>query len=425
MSVQKAAFNIGGDHLQLGMAFSKVDQVNRLVHGFATMDNTDTSHEVVLSEASDKAFSRFRGNVREMHDKIAAGHVVSFTQQEYYDAQTEKFYNGIYVTAYVSLGAPLTWEKVLDGTLTGFSIGGNILESETQFVPELNKTVKYIKDYELAELSLVDNPANQLCNVFSITKSADNGVMMKGMIVDTKTENVFYCRKDELAKTSTEDKFTCPNCDGKMEPAGWFEYDDDNRSEKLKSVIQKHLAVSENTQDSPANNEGGVDVAVKEEVEVVEKAAEAVVEVTPVVEAVVEPVVVVAEPVEKAVEAKAADVSEVDDQDNELAKMFESLKTSISADLAKSAGSLAEVVTGLKTDLEGKYSELVVKHTELSEKFAALEARVIPVEKSLGVLESATAVRKSNDLGGSTEATIEKSVVSKWGGQFLGADTLV
>ena len=104
--------------------------------------------------------------------------------------------------------------------------------------------------------------------------------------------------------------------------------------------------------------------------------------------------------------------------------MFESLKTSISADLAKSAGSLAEVVTGLKTDLEGKYSELVVKHTELSEKFAALEARVIPVEKSLGVLESATAVRKSNDLGGSTEATIEKSVASKWGGHFIGADTL-
>jgi len=144
-----------------------------------------------------------------------------------------------------------------------------------------------------------------------------------------------------------------------------------------------------------------------------------------VVEAVVEPVVVVAEPVEKAVEAKAADVSEVDDQDNELAKMFESLKTSISADLAKSAGSLAEAVTGLRTDLEGNYSELVVKYTELSEKFAALEGRVAPVEKSLGVLESATAVKKSNDLGGSTEVAIEKSVVSKWGGHFLGADTLV
>ena len=431
-AINKAMLTSTDHKVQMSMPISKVDVENRLVSGFATLDNTDSHDEVVLAEASTKAFERFRGAVREMHQPIAAGKMVRFSQEAYYDTQTEKFYDGIYATVYVSLGAASTWEKVLDGTLTGFSIGGNILEADTQYVPELNKTVRFIKDYELVELSLVDNPANQLANVFSIVKSA-NGTAVTGMIVETKTENVFYCKVDEIVKTSTEEQLDCPNCRVKMDLAGWFEKDDATKSEKVKGVVQKYLAARDNTQGEPAQNEGGVDVVVVEDT--IEKSA-VVTEVEP--EVVADAVETVAEVetevvVEKALApAEAADVSEVADAENELAKMFTGLKTDITESLEKNASVLQEALGGLTTRLDTVTTDVETKHTDLAEKFAAvstelaeLKARLDTTEKSLTVLDGATALRKSSDLGGSTETVAEKSTTDKWGGHFLGADSLL
>lgn len=429
MNVQKAAFNIGEHSLRLGMSFSKVDVENRLVSGFATLDNTDSHDEVVLAEASTRAFDRFRGNLREMHQPVAAGRMVGFTQESYYDTKTEKFYDGIYVTVYVSLGAPLTWEKVIDGTLTGFSIGGNILEADTQYVPELGKTVRFIKDFELVELSLVDNPANQLANVFSITKSAEGAIMLKGMIADATTENVFYCKPDELVKTSSEAELTCPNCNEVMDTAGWFEYDDSNKAEKLKAVVQKYLATSDNTQGEPAQNEGGVDVVDKIEKDAI--VSEEPIEVAEEGEAQTEVDSSVDNVDEVETTDEAADVSEVSDEDNDIVKMFASLKTDITESLEKNSGVVTEALSGLTTrldtvtaDVETKNSELLTKFAELSTELAAVNARIDVTEKSLTVIDGATAIRKSSDLGGSTEVVVEKSTTSMWGGHFLGADSL-
>lgn len=432
--LNKAMWSADQNKVSLSMPLTKIDVENRLVSGFATLDNTDMHDEIVTAEASRKAFERFRGALREMHQPIAAGHMVSFTQEPYYDTVTQKFYDGIYVTVYVSKGAPLTWEKVVDNTLSGFSIGGEILEASSEYVPELEKTIRFIKDYELIELSLVDNPANQLCNVFSITKSAD-GNIIKGMIVDTKTENVFYCRTDEIAKTSTEETLKCPNCETTMEQAGWFEYNDTNRSEKLADVVQKYLAQSDNTQAKPANNEGGVDVVVED---TVEKVADVTEEVPDVVEAVVE-VEVETEVVEKSAEVEtpvdeAADVSEVPDAETEMSKMLEDLKTSLTESieagqtsiLEKALGEVETRFGGVAADIEEKFSKYATQLEELTTRLAGLEERVSPVEKSLEVLEGSTALRKSSDLGGSTEAPVEKSNESIWGGKltFLGADSL-
>src|SRR5689334_1445820 len=175
----KSQWATDDDTVRLSMPFAKVDKENRLVSGYATLDNVDTQGDVVLAEASTKAFARARGNLREMHQSIAVGKVVDFREDEFYhDGQ---FYRGIYVTARVSKGAQDTWEKVLDGTLSGFSIGGNIIEQETKFVKDAGpngETIRYIEKYDLIELSLVDNPANQLANVFSIVKSASGDTIM-------------------------------------------------------------------------------------------------------------------------------------------------------------------------------------------------------------------------------------------------------
>ena len=96
-----------------------------------------------------RLYEFFRGNIREMHGSLAVGKMVSFKPETFYDPTTKEFYNGVYVTAYISKGAQDSWEKVLDGTLSGFSIGGKIKESDNEVNKATGKTVSFIKDYEL------------------------------------------------------------------------------------------------------------------------------------------------------------------------------------------------------------------------------------------------------------------------------------
>ncbi|MFM7982824.1 MAG: HK97 family phage prohead protease, partial [Candidatus Fonsibacter sp.] len=105
-----------------------------------------------------------------MHGSVAVGKLLSFKPETFYDPITKEFYNGIYVDAYISKGAQDTWEKILDGTLQGFSIGGKIVDSENEVNKSTGQPVRFIKEYSLVELSVVDSPANELCNILSIQK---------------------------------------------------------------------------------------------------------------------------------------------------------------------------------------------------------------------------------------------------------------
>ena len=170
MTIEKSHWSSIGNDITLSVPFTKVNREKRTVSGFATLDNLDQTGDVVTQEASIKAFEGFRGNIREMHGSTAVGKMVSFKPETFYDPATKEFYNGVYVDAYVSKGAQDTWEKVLDGTLTGFSIGGKIVESDNEVNKSTGKQVRFIKDYSLIELSIVDSPANELCNILSIQK---------------------------------------------------------------------------------------------------------------------------------------------------------------------------------------------------------------------------------------------------------------
>jgi hypothetical protein len=183
--------------------FTKVNREKRTVSGFATLDNLDQTGDVVTAEASLKAFESFRGNIREMHGSNAVGKMVSFKPETFYDPTTKEFYNGVYVDAYISKGAQDTWEKILDGTLAGFSIGGKIVDSENEVNKSNGKTVRFIKEYALMELSVVDSPANELCNILSVQKM--NGqLVFKGMATEIVAENIFYCADSDSVFVSTE-----------------------------------------------------------------------------------------------------------------------------------------------------------------------------------------------------------------------------
>ncbi len=207
MTISKAQWNTEGDSVRLSLPFAKVDKERRIVSGFASLDNLDKQGDIVTSEASLKAFSKFRGNIREMHQPLAVGKMVNFKEDKYFDPESKKFYSGVFVSAYVSKGAQDTWEKVLDGTLTGFSIGGRMNKWDDGYDEKSDSTIRIIKDYDLVELSLVDSPANQFANIMSVEK-VDGVDIVKGQ--DVELENVFYDEESGIVMVSDEESVTSP-----------------------------------------------------------------------------------------------------------------------------------------------------------------------------------------------------------------------
>jgi hypothetical protein len=247
INLQKASLSMNGNSVNLTMPISKIDEEKRIVSGFATLDNIDKQGDRVLPEASEKAFANFRGNVRLMHQPIPAGKVVSFRSDTFFDPETKKQYTGVFVDAYVSKGAQDIWEMVLDGTLTGFSIGGAIKDTDNELDEESNKTVRVIKEYDLVELSLVDSPANQFANIFSIQKTID-GDVVDGMFSKSNIQNVFWCEQEEMAYLSNEEKYSCASCSSELSSIGWIdEITKANVEQAMSKIIEMHKAVNPGT----------------------------------------------------------------------------------------------------------------------------------------------------------------------------------
>jgi predicted house-cleaning noncanonical NTP pyrophosphatase (MazG superfamily) len=164
------------ENFNLSFPIDMIKKEERIVSGIATADNIDKSGDIVEFSASLEAFKNWGGNIREMHAPVAVGKAVGFEPIEI-TAEDGTKYNAIKVHAYISKGAQDTWEKILDGTLKAFSIGGKIVEkiesSEKMF---RGRPVNIIKQYMLGELSLVDNPANALAVVDIIKMDIDGNL---------------------------------------------------------------------------------------------------------------------------------------------------------------------------------------------------------------------------------------------------------
>ena len=429
----KSQLAVDGNSVHMSMPFAKVDKEHRLVSGFATLDNVDTQGDVVLAEASAKAFARARGNIREMHQPIAAGKIVDFREEEFYD--DGNFYRGIFVTAYVSEGAEDTWKKVLDGTLTGFSIGGEINEASNEFVKEYGKTVRFIKDYDLTELSLVDNPANQLANVFSIQKSVGGGMMVKGMVSETFIENVFVCKNDETVIVKDSAKEDCPLCGAAMENAGWFE-SGENRVNKVNAIVSDFWNPAEMEAAPNPDSEGGVEMGKKDEVTKSEAKPEEVEEETPTVEeeeATEAPeeeteeveAAEVSEADETEEEEEAAEVEEVEDDETEIAKRIDELHEAVKDSLEKTRNETSERVAELEQKIEKATEDFLSKANEIESKITGLvdnietqKARVAALESRIEKINSSDAVKKSADLEKSAVKNVQSD--TSWNGAFSG-----
>ena len=160
------------ENFNLSFPIEMIKKEQRIISGIATADNIDKSGDIVEFEASLEAFKNWGGNIREMHAPVAVGKAVNYEPVVVKDDQGNE-YNAIRVDAYISKGAQDTWEKILDGTLKAFSIGGKILEkSESTTKMFRGKPVNVIKKYSLGELSVVDNPANAIATVDIVKRDA-------------------------------------------------------------------------------------------------------------------------------------------------------------------------------------------------------------------------------------------------------------
>jgi phage head maturation protease len=429
--VAKSSLTVDGNNVHLSIPFTKggVNKEKRTVSGYATLDNVDSQGDVVTAEASLKAFSRARGNLREMHDKIAVGRVVDFREDEFFDGDSGDFYRGIFVTAYVSEGAENTWKKVLDGTLSGFSIGGEVNDASSEFVKEAGRTIRFIKDYDLVELSLVDNPANQLANIFSIQKSAGGSVTVEGMAADTVVENVFICNEDDSIIVNKTEQATCPACGKGMESIGWFESGPD-RADKVRSIVNKHQTPSE----KEAAPEGGVEMAKSEDTASEQKKENEGLEPVDATQpdahekADPEPHEVVDPEEEEKVE-DAEDVEEVEDDEEVISKKIDELKVTIHEALQSSQSETAKKIDELEKKLEAvnetfekKTSELENKFDEFGNDLKAAKGRVADLEKTLEAVNKSAAVKKSADV--ESAEPVQKSRTVKWGTGTFSGETL-
>jgi hypothetical protein len=120
----------------------------RFVWGFTSTESIDKQGDIVSRKALEKAvieYAKWR-NIREMHQSKTVGvarHVVLLEKG-------------------LLIGAEITddecWGKIKSGIYKGFSIGGMVGDRETQI--RGGKPVSVITDMTIAEISVVDQPAN-------------------------------------------------------------------------------------------------------------------------------------------------------------------------------------------------------------------------------------------------------------------------
>ena len=441
MNIEKAQLSTDGQNIHLAVPFTKVYRESRTVSGFATLDNVDQTGDVVTAEASMKAFESFRGNLREMHQPLAVGKVVSFKPETYYDQKSKEFYNGVYVTSYISKGAQDTWEKVLDGTLSGFSIGGKIKESDNEMNKSTGETVRFIKDYDLIELSIVDSPANEMCNIISIEKM--NGqLVFKGMAADVVTENIFYCEESDSVFISTDKTYASPVTGKEATLIGWVESSDINKSKEIDKIlasfkksrvplpgiqtIAKQVNVQGGNEVEKLNVKAEDSAVVTAETEIVEETVVAsdapAVEDAPNADNSVEDADSASVDVFKSVDAPQAEAA-VEEPD--FAKMLVDLKGFFADTLSKATEANAVQVSEIKETVEtfsksvnAQITELAEKHSALSDAVTEIKGTIDGVQKRVDAVEGDTAIKKSSDLGGSVAPAVNKS---KWNGSFLGS----
>ena len=428
MNINKAHWTTNGDNVRLSMPLTKVDEGRRIVSGFASLDNLDKQDDIVTTEASMDAFAKFRGNIREMHQPSAVGKMISFKEEKYFDPETKKFYKGVFVSAYISKGAQDAWEKVLDGTYTGFSIGGRMNKWDDGYDEKSDKPIRIIKEYDLIELSLVDSPANQFANIMSVEK-VDGVDTITGSSADLIVENVFWDSESGIVTISENETELSPVSGEEMKNIGFVEKNDSEKTTMIKFLVDSAKGIRTikiAKEDNPMTEEttSSVDVLeaptaeVVNEVEVAPEApADAVAKSLEVTED------TVAEKSDAVVEeGSAPSIEEVTEKNDEAIVEV----ASATAEVAKAVSEIQNSVTNALSDLAATVKAMQANVDAITKSLESVTNEVKEVKgnfnefgKTVDAVVADTAFRKSGDLGEIVQESPKVIQKSLWGGRFL------
>ena len=316
--------------------------------------------------------------------------------------------------------------------------------------------IRNIEDYELVELSLVDNPMNNLANLFGIEKGT-----VVGQAAHTSIENVFFCRAHNVVQFSTDNGASCHNCGQPMSNIGFVESTDDEKITVVKglldnvrntplvgdyvefdngfgiveSLITSESDINGETIKASQNDPCAViaichqigDTMIKTNRNVVKtlsnvtkkergiELSEAVVEPVETVEVVdeVEEVSSLTEEEKQAsIELNQEVLKTFTESINALTAGFASLSSNIAESISKVsalAQSAVEAAEAASTDAKAATAELAKANSEITN-----------LEEQVKRVDSATATRKSADVG-EIEQAVSKAAQSVWGGNFIGS----
>ena len=428
MNINKAHWTTDGDNVRISMPLTKVDEGRRIVSGFASLDNLDKQDDIVTTEASMEAFAKFRGNIREMHQPSAVGKMVSFKEEKYFDPETKKFYKGVFVSAYISKGAQDAWEKVLDGTYTGFSIGGRMNKWDDAYDEKSDKQIRVIKQYDLIELSLVDSPANQFANIISVEK-VDGVDTLTGSSADIIVENVFWDAESGIVTVSENETEVSPVSGEEMKNIGFVEKNDSDKTNMIKFLVDSAKGIRTikiAKEDNPMTEETTVVVDAPEA-----PAAEVVNEVEVAPEAPAETVAKSLEVTEDIVteksdavveEGSAPSIEEVTEKADEAIVEV----ASATAEVAKAVSEIQNSVTNALSDLAATVKAMQANVDAITKSLESVTEEVKDVKgsfnefgKTVDAVVADTAFRKSGDLGEIVQESPKVIQKSLWGGRFL------
>lgn len=428
MNINKAHWSTDGENVRLSMPLTKVDEGRRIVSGFASLDNLDKQDDIVTTEASMEAFAKFRGNIREMHQPSAVGKMISFKEEKYFDPETKKFYKGVFVSAYISKGAQDAWEKVLDGTYTGFSIGGRMNKWDDAYDEKSDKPIRIIKEYDLVELSLVDSPANQFANIMSVEK-VDGVNTITGSSADLVVENVFWDAESGIVTISENETELSPVSGEEMKNIGFVEKSDSEKTTMIKFLVDSAKGIRTikiAKEDNPMTEETTEVVDAPEA-----PAAEVVNEVEVAPEAPAEAVAKSLEVTEDIVteksdavveEGSAPSIEEVTEKSDEAIVEV----ASATAEVAKAVSEIQNSVTNALSDLAATVKSMQANVDAITKSLESVTNEVKEVKgnfnefgKTVDAVVAETAFRKSGDLGEIVQESPKVIQKSLWGGRFL------
>ena len=423
MNINKAHWTTNGDNVRLSMPLTKVDEGRRIVSGFASLDNLDKQDDIVTTEASMEAFAKFRGNIREMHQPSAIGKMVSFKEEKYFDPETKKFYKGVFVSAYISKGAQDAWEKVLDGTYTGFSIGGRMNKWDDAYDEKSDKAIRVIKEYDLIELSLVDSPANQFANIMSVEK-VDGVDTITGSSANTIVENVFWDSESGIVTISENETEVSPVSGEEMKNIGFVEKNDSEKTTMIKFLVDSAKGIRTikiAKEDNPMTENTDVVAEATPEVNEVEVAPEAPAEIA--TEAPEVPAEAVTEKSDVVVEeGSAPSIEEVTEKADEAIVEV----ASATAEVAKAVSEIQNSVTNALSDLAATVKAMQANVDAITKSLESVTEEVKEVKgsfnefgKTVDAVVADTAFRKSGDLGEIVQESPKVIQKSLWGGRFL------